>query len=132
MLNVEILKPRLVITATGRFFAQVIIVLTDGRYGNDLTETRIQQVVQDVLQENVKVLTFALGQGAATENLTALACAMRGSLETLDTPLNPLFGMRSYFSFLARSRLAVHGTVSWQQEYNNFDWDLSSICVTQS
>lgn len=96
-------------------------MLTDGRYGDFLNQTEVQPVIQDLLRENVKVLTFAFGQAAATKNLTALACSMGGSFEIVDTPLNPLFGMRSYFSFLARSRLAVVDKPSWHQEYKNYD-----------
>ena len=60
-------------------------------------------------------------------------CSVNGSFERVNAleTVNPLYSMRSYFTFLARTQLAsVDNNATWSNLYLSFSQDRSATTVT--
>jgi len=68
-----------------------------------------------------------------TTSLQKTVCSVNGSFELLDpqATANPLYAMRSYFTFLSRTQLVAAGNQpTWSYKYASVSQNLNAITVT--
>lgn len=90
-----------------------------------------------------KVMIYKLNKGVddtsiddvylLNTSLEKAVCSVNGSFDVLDANVihNPLYHMRSYFTFLARTQLvAAANKSSWSKTYPSAHQELNAIAVT--
>ncbi len=115
---------------------QVIIVFTDGNFSplNNATFP-----TNNLLASQVKVILYKLPRSSDTDpfllttSLEQLLCGVQGTFELLDAPAtkNPLYSIRSYYTFLAHTHMAVVANKStWSNVYASYSEKLDVVTVT--
>ena len=117
---------------------QVIVVLSDGLFV-PLNSTTFPSAELQSLQAKLMVYKLLTNDDGGdpyllkTPSLRQNLCSVNGSFERLNAleTANPLYAMRSYFTFLARTQLAsVGNNATWSNPYSSFDQDRNAITVT--
>lgn len=115
---------------------QVIIVFTDGNFSplNNATFP-----TSSLLASQVKVILYKL-PGSSDNNpfllntsLQPLLCGVQGTFELLNAPAttNPLYSIRSYYSFLAHIHMAVVANkATWSNVYESYSEMIKVVTVT--
>ncbi|KAG0558547.1 hypothetical protein KC19_10G036500 [Ceratodon purpureus] len=131
-----------IVQAMGSFNAanklKVIVVLSDGLFV-PLNSTTFPSAELQSLQAKLMVYKLLTNDDGGdpyllkTPSLQQNLCSVNGSFERLNAleTANPLYAMRSYFTFLARTQLAsVGNNATWSNPYSSFDQDRNAITVT--
>ncbi|KAG0567449.1 hypothetical protein KC19_7G135200 [Ceratodon purpureus] len=108
-------------------YLKVIIVLSNGLFAplNSSATGFPSKALKDL---KAKVMIYKLKQNqqdlflTATPSLKDNLCSVNGSFELLEpqATLNPLYAMRSYFTYLARVHLAVVDKPNWSNKYQSY------------
>ncbi len=106
---------------------QVIIIFTDGEFALNSTVT----LPETQLAPSVKVFIYKLpppNDGdifLSNNSLLSSLCRIGGTFEVIEQDItNPLYAIRSYFSYLASAQMAsqqVQGKPLWTSPYQNRD-----------
>jgi len=117
-------------------YLKVIIVFTDGNFSplNNATFP-----TSSLLASQVKVILYKL-PGSSDSNpfllntsLQPLLCGVQGTFELLNAPAtkNPLYSIRSYYSFLAHIHMAVVANkATWSNVYESYSEMIKVVTVT--
>ncbi|KAG0578014.1 hypothetical protein KC19_5G198300 [Ceratodon purpureus] len=116
---------------------KVIVIFTDGQF-SPLTNTTI--LTAQILAWPVKIILFKFPLSGETDpflNTTLLPnfiCGVQGTFELLDavdSTRNPLYAIRSFYTFMARTQLAVAKNQStWSARYLSYSQPLNGTSVT--
>ena len=115
---------------------QVIIVFTDGNFSplNNATFP-----TSKLLASQVKVILYKLPRSSDNDpfllstSLQQLLCGVQGTFELLNAPAtkNPLYSIRSYYSFLAHTHMAVVANkATWSNVYASYSEMVDLVTVT--
>ena len=115
---------------------QVIIVFTDGNF---LPLDNATFPTSNLLASQVKVILYKLPRSSDNDpfllntTLQQLLCGVKGTFELLNAPAtkNPLYSIRSYYSFLAHTHMAVVANkATWSNVYESRSEMISVVTVT--
>lgn len=115
---------------------KVIIVFTDGLF-SDFNTTTFPTAL--IAQNRVKIILFKLPRNSDSDpfllktTLQPILCGVQGSFELLEAPatLNPLYAIRSYFSYLAKIHEdIVESKATWSNVYKSVSQELDAVTVT--
>lgn len=115
---------------------QVILIFTDGNFSplNNATFP-----TSELLRLQVKVILYKLPRSSDTDafllstSLQQLLCGVQGTFELLDAPAtkNPLYSIRSYYTFLADTHMAaVANKSTWSNVYKSISQQIDVVTVT--
>jgi len=117
---------------------QVIVIFTDGLFSPLDNETF---PTARLLELRVKVILYKfpgrnddLDPFLNTTTLRNILCGVNGTFELLDAVYsvnNPLYAIRSFYTFMARTQLAVvNNNATWSDWYLSYSQPLNGTSVT--